>query len=142
VGSQDLVDAIVLAYDVEHVGQAVVVIVADVGAEEGLRDGTRRVVFVEDGEEPGENAVRQFGVGRVVNFIAGGPQNDTGMVAVAADGVARIDGGPLIKVEVVVVGGLADSPAIEHLLHHQETHAVTKVEKLLEKGDCGRFGWR
>jgi hypothetical protein len=35
VGSQDLVDAIVLAYYIEHVCKPVVVVMADVGAEEG-----------------------------------------------------------------------------------------------------------
>ena len=47
VGFEDFLLAVVLADDVEEVGEAVVVVVADVGAEEGLGDGARGVVGVE-----------------------------------------------------------------------------------------------
>ena len=47
VGLEDLVFAVVLADDVEEVGEAVVVVVRDVGAEESLRNGAGGVVLVE-----------------------------------------------------------------------------------------------
>ena len=130
VGGQNLVFTVVLPHHVEHIGQSIVVIVAHVGAEEGLRHRARGVVFVEDLKQPGQNAMRQFGVGRVVNLVASAPENDAGMVAVAADGVTSVDQGPLLKVEVVVVRVLAHRPAIEQLIHDQEAHAVAEIEKL------------
>ena len=50
VGGQDFVFAIVLADYVEEVGEAVVVVVRDVGAEEGLGDGAGGVVGVGGGD--------------------------------------------------------------------------------------------
>ena len=46
--------------------------------------------FVEDGDEAGENAVGKFGVRCVVDLIAGGPENDAGMIAVSQDGIAGV----------------------------------------------------
>ena len=47
VGGEDFVFAVVLADDVEQVGEAVVVVVRDVGAEEGLGYGAGWIVGVE-----------------------------------------------------------------------------------------------
>ena len=47
VRREDLLLAIVLADDVEQVGEAIVVVVAGVRAEERLRHGPRRIVRVE-----------------------------------------------------------------------------------------------
>ena len=57
VGGEQLVVTIIGADDVEQVGQAVVVIVADVGAEEGLSHGARGIAFMENMDEAGEDSV-------------------------------------------------------------------------------------
>ena len=51
VGFEDLLLAVVLADDVEEVGEAVVVVVRGVGAEERLGDGAGGVVGVEGVDE-------------------------------------------------------------------------------------------
>ncbi len=134
VGLEDLLLAIVLADDVEEVGEAVVVVVRDVGAEEGLGDGAGGIVGVEGVDEGFQDGDGDVGVGRVVDLVAGGPEDDAGVVAVAADGVGGVADGPLFEVEVVVVGILGDGPAVEHLVHDEEAHAVGEVEEL----GCGR----
>ena len=52
------------------------------------------------------------------------------MVAVAHHGVGRVADRPVLEVEVVVVGILGHGPAVEHLVHDEEAHAVGEVEKL------------
>ncbi len=90
VGLKDLLFAVVLADDVEEVGEAVVVVVRDVGAEESLRDRAGGVVLVEGVDEGLEDGDGDVGLGCVVDLVAGGPENDAGMVAVAADGVSGV----------------------------------------------------
>ena len=46
------------------------------------------------------------------------------------DGVGGVAEGPFFEVEVVVVGILGDGPAVEHLVHDEEAHAVGEVEEL------------
>ena len=64
-----------------------------------------------------------------MDLVAGGPEDDAGVVAVAADGVGGVAEAPLLKVEVIVVGVLGDGPAVEHLVHDEEAHAVGEVEE-------------
>ena len=52
------------------------------------------------------------------------------MIAIAHDGVGGVADGPVFEVEVVVVGILSDGPAVEHLVHDEEAHAVSEVEEL------------
>jgi len=134
VGLEDLLLAVVLADDVEEVGEAVVVVVGDVGAEETLGDGAGAVVLVEGVDEGFEDGDGDVGFGGVVDFIAGGLEDDAGVIAVALDGVGGVAEGPLLEVEVVVVGVFGDGPAVEHLVHDEEAHAVAEVEEL-------RRGW-
>ena len=77
-----------------------------------------------------EDGDGDVGVGRVVDLVAGGPEDDAGVVAVAQDGVGGVADGPVFEVEVVVVGVLGDGPAVEHLVHDEEAHAVGEVEEL------------
>ena len=130
VRGENLLLAVVLADDVEQIGEAVVVVVAGVRTEERLRHGPGGIVCVEGlrpGCEDGDGDIR---LGRVVDLVAGGPEDDAGMVAVAHDGVGRVAHGPVLEVEVIVVGILCDGPAVEHLVHDQEAHAVGEVEEL------------
>ncbi len=142
VGFEDLLLAIVLAYDVEEISEAVVIVVADVGAEESLRYGARRVVGVCGGYELFEDGNCDFGLGCVVNLVADGVEDDAGMVAIALDGGGFVTLGPVAEVEVVVVGIFGDGPAVEHLVHDEEAHAVGQVEELGWRVGCGRYGWR
>ena len=130
VGLEDLLFAVVLADYVEEVGEAVVVVVRDVGAEESLRDGAGGVVGVEGVDEGFEDGDGDVGLGRVVDLVADGPEDDAGVVAIALDGVGGVADGPLLEVEVIVVGILGDGPAVEHLVHDEEAHAVGEVEEL------------
>ena len=70
------------------------------------------------------------GLRGVVDFVADGPEDDAGVVAIALDGVGFVALGPVVEVEVVVVGILGDGPAVEHLVHDEEAHAVGEVEEL------------
>ena len=92
VRGQNLLLAIVLPDDVQQVGQAVVVVVAGVRTEQRLGHRPRRIVGME-----GLTSVRQDGNGdlrmrRVVNFVAGRPEDDAGVIAVAHHRVGRCRG--------------------------------------------------
>src|SRR5207248_1803994 len=128
VGFKNLLLTIVLADYIEEVGEAVVVVVRDVGAEEGLGDGARGVVGVGSSDELFEDWDRDVGVRRVVDLIAYGPEDDGGMIAVALDGRGFVALGPIAEIEVVVVGVFSDGPAVEHLVHDEETHTISEVE--------------
>ena len=52
------------------------------------------------------------------------------MIAVAADGVARVDLRPLVEEQMVVVWILLNGPAIEQFVHHEKSHAVAQIEEL------------
>jgi hypothetical protein len=134
VGLKDFVFAVVLADYVEKVGEAVVVIVGDVGAEERLCDGARGVVLVEGVDEGFEDGDGDVGFGCVVDLVACGPEDDAGVVAVALHRVGGVVERPLLEVEMVVIGVLGDGPAVEHLLHDEKAHAVGEIEEL----GCGR----
>ena len=88
--------------------------------------GVVRVEGVDEGFEDGDG---DLGLGCVVDLVAGGPEDDAGVVAVAADGVGGVAEAPLFEVEVVVVGVFGDGPAVEHLVHDEEAHAVGEVEE-------------
>ena len=82
---------------------------------------------VDKGFEDGDGDV---GFRGVVDLVAGGLEDDAGVVAVAPDGVGGVAVGPVFEVEVVVVGVFGDGPAVEHLVHDEEAHAVGEVEEL------------
>lgn len=73
VGLEDLLFAVVLADYIEEVGEAVVVVVGDVGAEKCLGDGACRVVLVEGLDKRFEDRDGDFGFGGVVDFVASRP---------------------------------------------------------------------
>ncbi len=121
--------AVIGADDVEEISKAVGVIVADIRTEEGLRDGTRGIVFVEGLDEGFEDGDGDFRMRGVVNFVAGTVEDDGGVVAVAADGIAGVDEGPILEIEMVIIGVFGHGPAIEHFIHHKEAHAVAEIEE-------------
>ena len=121
---EQFVVAIICSDHVEQIGEAVVVIVADVGPKQRLRDRARRIGLVHHLHQLGENRLGKYPLGRVVNFVAGAVKNDAGMIAVAADGVARVGLRPFVEIEMIVVRIFGDGPAVEDLVHHQKAHAV------------------
>src|SRR5881628_2946746 len=77
--------AIVLTDYVEEVGEAIVVVVRDVGAKESLCDWARGVVGVGRGDELFKDGDCDAAARGVVDFVAYGPENDGGVVSVAPD---------------------------------------------------------
>ena len=66
----------------------------------------------------------------LADLVAGAPQDDRGVVAVAVDEVRDVPLGPLGEVAVVALGHLADGPLVEGLGHDEEAQAVAEVEEL------------
>ena len=83
--------AIILPDHVQNIGKAVVVIIADIGAKQRLGYGTRRVVFMKDLDQAGEDRLCDIGFGRVVYLISGTVNNYARMISVATDHVTDID---------------------------------------------------
>jgi len=127
LGGEQFVVAVVCADDVKQVGEAIVVIVAYVRAEQGLRDRAGWVDGVRNLDEAAEDAFGFFRLRRVVDLIPNTVQDDAGVVAIAHDGVVLIQQGPFVEEEMIVVSVFADGPAIEHLVHDEESHAVAEV---------------
>src|SRR5262249_2756341 len=134
---QNFIFAIILANDIQHVGEVVVVIVADVWPEQGLSYRTCRVILMEDVNQPAENSFCEVGLGRVVDFVASAIKDNTGMITIATDSIASIYFRPLVEVQVVIVGILGDGLAVEHFVYHEEAHAVAEVEELRSWGIMG-----
>ena len=130
VGLQNLQRAIVLPHHIQQVGQPVLVVVARVRPEERLRHRPRRIVLVEGGHQRLQDRDRNLRTRRVVDLVARRPQNNAGMVAVAHHRVGGVADVPFLEVEVVVVWVLGHRPAVEHLVHDEEAHAVGQIQKL------------
>ena len=69
------------------------------------------------------------------DFVAGTPEDDAGMIAVAMDKVCHVTLVPGVVIKMIVVRRLAFLPAIEQFIHHHEPHAVAQIEQLR----CGRI---
>ena len=137
VRGEQFIEAIIRADHVEQVGQPVVIVVADVGPKKGLRDGPGGIVRVKNGDEAGQDGFRFFGLRGVVNLIARAPQHDAGMIPVAPDHVAGVDLGPGVEIQMIVEGVLPDRPAVESLIHDEESHPVAEVEELRSRRVMG-----
>ena len=55
------------------------------------------------------------------------------MIAVAADRIADIDLGPLVKIQVIVVGIFGQGPLVKELVHHNKAHTVGKIKKIASR---------
>jgi len=135
---QELAVPVVGADHIQQVGQAVVVVMADIGPKQALGHGPCRVVLVADLHQPLENGLGQLGLGRVVNLVAHAPQDHARVVPVTADRVRHVDLGPLVEEQVVVEGVLGHGPAVEELVHDQEPHPVAQVQELRGHRVVGR----
>ena len=79
------------------------------------------------GEMAGHAAL---GVVLFVDFIAGAPQNDGRVVAVAAYQGLQVLFVPLAEQGGIVAGLLAHGPAVEGLVHDEHTHLVGQIQQL------------
>ncbi len=52
------------------------------------------------------------------------------MIPIAPDRIRRIAMRPFVENEMIVERIFSHRPAIEKFVHHQEAHAVAKIEKL------------
>ena len=68
----------------------------------------------------------------LVHLVARAPQHHAGVIAIATDHGDDVALGPLVEVAAVGVSnrGLGDSPLVDELVHHQETHPVAQVQEL------------
>ena len=78
MSGEQFVVAVIRADDVQHVGQAVVVVMADVRPEQGLGHRPGGIVFVADLDQAFEDALGEFRFRRVVDFVAGAVENELG----------------------------------------------------------------
>ena len=129
VRREKFVFTIVLADDIEQIGEAVIVIVAGIGTEESLSDRAGRIVLVEDFDQAGKNLLGVLGFRRIADFVAGTVKNDAGMVAVASDDIRNIELRPFVEVKVIVGAVFANGPAVEQFVYDKKTHAVAEVEE-------------
>ena len=75
------------------------------------------------------------------NFIAGGVQNDAGMIKVLFHHIFQILLPPVCHIRGIVMLGLVHIPAINVLVHHQHTKSVTGIEqifgcRIVSRSDC------
>ena len=98
-------------------------------------DRTSGVFGAEDFPD-GAQGGRTVGRGLIGNLIAGAPQHNAGMVAIAADEVSQVALVPLIEVEMVAILDLSfgHAPLVEGLIHDEKAQAVAQVEKLGGEG--------
>ncbi len=63
------------------------------------------------------------------DFVADAPEDDGGMIAVAAEFGAPILLVPVIEEQMIIVFGFAAFPAIEGLIHNEHAQAVAEIEQ-------------
>jgi hypothetical protein len=127
--------AIVDADHVHKIGEAAGEDVVLYRLEDGHGDGAGRIELMKKIAHRNEllPALRAGEI--VVDFVSSGPDDDAGMVAVAADGVGDVGAPPITEVvAVILVLIFADGPDVEQFVHHQKPQAVADVEKF------GRWG--
>ena len=127
---EQFVVSIVRADDIEHVGEAIVVIVTDVRPEQCLGDRPRGIGFMTDVDQPLEDLLGEFFPGGVANLVADTPENHAGMIAVAENGITQVRLGPFVEEQVVVERILGDGPAVKEFVHDEKTHAVAEIEEI------------
>ena len=88
---QDFILAVVLSHHVQQISQAVVVVVADVWTKQSLGNRTRRIVLVKRLYQRRKNLIRQLGLWRIVDFIAGAVNDHARMIAITTNGVASVN---------------------------------------------------
>src|SRR5206468_711534 len=97
LGFEQFAVAVVRTDDIEHVREAVVVIVTHVRPKERLGDGPRWIILVTDFNEALQDSLREFRFRRVVDFIANTPENDARMIAVTTNRVGGVALRPFVE---------------------------------------------
>ncbi len=131
-GGDEFGFVVIFADDVHEFGEAALGIDAlRVGAEECHGDGARAIERVVDIAHGSEAVFAGLGGEVVADFVAGGPEDDAGVVAIAEDHVAGV--GLEIGVEEAVVAlfgvGFGGGPGVEGFLHDEHAHLVAEVEE-------------
>ena len=90
--------AIICPNHIQQVRQTVRVIPTNIGPEQCLRHRACGIVLVADFDEPLQNSLRQFLLGRVLDLVAHTPENYARMIPIAPDDVAQIRLRPLVEV--------------------------------------------
>ncbi len=127
---QNFIFAVVLSNHIQQISQPVVVIVTNIGTKEGLGYRARRIGCVKRGNQRSQYLFCKVGFGSVVNFISGAIDHNARVVAVAPNRIAGVYVGPFFEIEVIVERSFSDRPTVKQLVHDDETHAITKIEKL------------
>ena len=63
------------------------------------------------------------------DFIADAPEDDAGMIAVAAEFRAPVLLVPVVEQQMIIVLRLAVFPAVERFVHHHHAQAVAQIEQ-------------
>ena len=63
------------------------------------------------------------------DFVADAPEDDAGMIAVAAQFGAPILLVPVVEEQMIIVFGFAAFPAVEGLIHDDHAQAVAEIEQ-------------
>jgi hypothetical protein len=100
---------------------------ANVAAGGGRR--ARRVFLVGDARQLRGNFQSRRRV-LFADFIADAPEDDAGMIAVAAKFRAPVFFMPVVPQQVIIVPLLAVFPAVERFVHHHHAQAVAQIEQL------------
>ena len=121
---KNFVFTIILTDHVEHIREAVIVVVAGIGTEQSLRHGPGRVGGVGHRNEVGKNSPGLVRLRRVMDFVADAVNDDARMIAIAQNGVALVHLRPVIEIEMVVVLVFPHRPTIEKFVHDEQAQAV------------------
>src|SRR5437870_7990490 len=97
--SQDFLFAIVLADDIEHVSETILIVTAYIWTKERLRYRPRRIFGMKRLDQRAKDALRKVGSLSVVDFIPSAVNDYTRMIAIAANCFARVGRRPLIEVQ-------------------------------------------
>ncbi len=81
------------------------------------------------GQQPGHGTALRRGL--FLDFVADAPEDDAGVVAVAADHADQVPLAPFAKETLVAVlhPGLGDDPFVEDLVHYDQAHPVAKLQQ-------------
>src|SRR5215471_663850 len=129
MGCENFILAIVLSDNIKQVSQTVVIVMTYIGPEESLSHRPRWIELVTHRNQRTERLLSAFRICGIANFVAYTVNHDAGMIAVSLHRVARVAERPVAKIEMVIVRILADCPGVEHLIHHQKSHAVSQIKK-------------
>ena len=84
---------------------------------------------MDNGGEFGRDFVPRLGA-LLSHLVADAPENDTRMIAVAADQGAQVFVMPFREQQMIVISLFAPDPAVKRLIHHHHPQAVAEIQQL------------